>query len=200
MVVDSVVALSLVYGSVWRYTKSTIYAGHAIAWFHVLVTVINGLRIYNNKTEAAQTTNDIFEQSTFFTLTYFTFDTVQIACTNLKHDWIFIPHHIIAIIMGVHALLHNIPQPLMIMYMFFIELSNICLSPYMVTKNKTIKKYMFYLLALTYIPIRLFYLPWLSYYIIQSVDILYINCCFILIACMSIGYSIKLLHRFFTYK
>lgn len=147
---------------------------------------------------------EISKNAVTFTVSYFIFDSML--CLFQPEYWIYLPHHMIAISLGLLTQTRDIPIKELIDYMFYIEFSNMFLCVWgMTRKYRHWNNFITPFLAFTYIPVRTFYLPVLTLKMIMSSRILhndltakmlYISTAFTALQFMSWAYSYKLFRIF----
>lgn len=126
-----------------------------------LVSVFHNLYILYYGIGADITTLDYLVS---FSMAYFTVDSV-IILANVKKYWYYWIHHAIAIYLGGVVKYGYIPYQIVAPYMYTLELSNLFLVPWILTRKRAV----IYLLAATYIPIRTLALPYYSYRVSESI-------------------------------
>lgn len=122
-----------------------------------------------------------------YSASYFLTDCFIILFHN-RSQWIFLLHHAASLWLFFQD--HLVPNlPLKMLTYFYIEVSNAFLTLYELQRTKRMKQ----LLTTFYVPYRLLYVPYYSYKLLQlTTHIPYIWVPISSLACMSIGYAIKL--------
>jgi hypothetical protein len=116
----------------------------------------------------------IHTHSRSFCVSFFVFDTLFIILKDWS-QWPYLPHHIASILMGFFLSLFTENPYTLLDYIFYVELSNICLTVWELGKRnkKTMQNIYDFLtpfFTITYVPLRVLYLPYLTYRVYDSLN------------------------------
>jgi hypothetical protein len=161
---------------------------------------VHGMLILRLLIAYLQTFKDtIFLHGRAFSISYFAFDTLFI----VSHDWsqwMYIPHHIVAILIGYFTPFFSHDVERLMDYIFYIEMSNICLTLWDLSKRNrktmlTIYEVLTPFFALSYVPLRLVHLTVATYRLFVSFHSYQwiLGSCLAFILAMSYYFSKKLI-------
>lgn len=139
----------------------------------------------------------IYTNCRAFCVSFFIFDALFIIIYDLS-QWQYIPHHVVSILIGYYAPYFISDPQSLTNYMFYIELSNVFLAVWDLSrKNKATLRHVYDTLtpffAITYVPIRMFYTPIVTYVLFKSLTAYsgLVSVGLVFIMSMSFYFSIK---------